>query len=84
MDKQNSFSKIFTPEKMEDFQMMMIPPEAPIEGMNSKASKVGGQILLINIISKEYFFVSWRQITSQLLSTTLSLTTSHFFQNLFS
>jgi len=63
---------------------MMIPPEAPIEGMNSKASKVGGQILLINIISKEYFFVSWRQITSQLLSTTLSLTTSHFFQNLFS
>jgi hypothetical protein len=29
--------------KRDDFQMIMVPCEAPIEGMNSKASNVEGQ-----------------------------------------
>jgi len=38
--------------------MMIEPPEAPTDGMNSKESKEGGQIFLINIRSKVCFFVS--------------------------
>jgi hypothetical protein len=79
MDRQYSFSKTLVPEKREDFQIIMVPPEAPTEGMYPKASKREGQILLINMRSKEDFLVSWRQITLQLLSKILSLTASHFF-----
>jgi hypothetical protein len=53
------FSKILVPEKRKDFQITIVPPEAPTEGMNSKASKEVGQIFLMNKISKDCFFVSW-------------------------
>jgi hypothetical protein len=48
-------------EKRDDFQIIIEPPEAPTEGINSKASKDEGQIFLINKRSKEDFLVSCRQ-----------------------
>jgi hypothetical protein len=56
----------------------MIPPEAPTEGKNSKASKLAGQNFLINWASKVCLLVSCKQITSQPLSEILSLIASHF------
>jgi hypothetical protein len=49
---------------------MIEPPEAPTEGMYSKASKDEGQIFLINIISKNCFLVSCKQTISQLQDIT--------------
>jgi hypothetical protein len=70
--------KASEPEKRDDFQIVMIPPEAPTEGKNSKASKLAGQNFLINWASKVCLLVSCKQITSQPLSEILSLIASHF------
>ena len=62
--------------------MIMDPPEAPTEGINSKASKTAGQIFLMNIRLKDCFLVSCRQTISQLLFITRSLIASHFLSEL--
>jgi hypothetical protein len=66
------------PVNWEDFQIVMIPPEAPTEGKNSKASKLEGRKFLINCISKVCLLVSCKQITSQPLSEILSRIASYF------
>jgi hypothetical protein len=38
-----SLLKASKPENWEDFQIVIIPPEAHTEGKNSKASKLEGQ-----------------------------------------
>jgi hypothetical protein len=50
--------------KTELFQITIIPPDAPFEGMYRKSSKHGGQHVLIKAKSKDSFLVSCRHITS--------------------
>lgn len=57
--------------------MTKIPPEAPIDGLNTKESKACGQKILMKLESKCSFLVSYRQTISQLLSTILSLIEFH-------
>jgi hypothetical protein len=46
-DSEKLFWKAKLPVKSRDFQMVMIPPEAPSEGKYSKESKGDGQKFLI-------------------------------------
>ena len=47
------------------FQIVAIPPEAPLEGIKQYLSNRRGQQDLIKALSKEDFFVSCKQITAQ-------------------
>lgn len=58
------FWKISWPLKMELFHPVMSPPDAPMEGRNSKESKLGGLNFLRNCKSKASLLVSWKQKTS--------------------
>jgi hypothetical protein len=50
---------------MELFQIIINPPEAPLEGTNTYSSKLLGQQDLIKAILKSYFLVSCKQTTEQ-------------------
>jgi hypothetical protein len=65
------------PEKTELFQITIIPPDAPFEGMYRKSSKHGGQQDLIKAISKDSFLVSCRHITSHPQSSITFLKASY-------
>jgi hypothetical protein len=64
------------------FHNIILPPEAPRDGINSKLSKLGGQKFLIYWESKNSLFVSWRQIISHLDSVTLLRIASHLLSEL--
>jgi hypothetical protein len=51
--------------KIELFQIIINPPEAPVEGKTTYSSKRLGHHALIKAISKSSFFVSCKQITEQ-------------------
>lgn len=76
------FMKVSWPKKAELFHATNIPPEAPIDGKNSKESKSGGQKFFRKAASKLSFLVSCKQIISLLLSTILSLMEFHFLSEL--
>jgi hypothetical protein len=61
-----SFWKITLPSSFELFQTAMKPPEFPIEGTKANSSKELGQNLLRSALSKDSFFVSYKQMISQL------------------
>jgi hypothetical protein len=61
----NPLLKILFPVKRELFQVIRISLEAPIEGKNSKASKLEGQMFFKNCLSKASFLVSCRHTMSQ-------------------
>lgn len=70
--------KTSCPRKAVLFHTTRIPPEAPIDGRNSKESKSGEQRFLMKLISKLSFLVSYKQMVSLPLSTILSLMEFHF------
>jgi hypothetical protein len=53
-----SLVKTVSPSKRIPFQMIIEPPEAPIEGRNANLLKAAGEIFLTNNESKFSFFVS--------------------------
>src|SRR4051812_45022479 len=81
MEMENTFWKESCPENRELFQMIIKPPEAPLEGRNSYLVNFGGQNFLMKEISETSFLVSWRQIMSQPDSSILFLRATHFFLN---
>jgi hypothetical protein len=62
--KAKLFWMILWPLNLVLFQMVMMPPEAPSEGMYSKLSYARGQKFLINARSKHSLFVSCKQMMS--------------------
>jgi hypothetical protein len=53
-----SFWKIRLPENIALFQIMIEPPEAPLDGRNSNRSKQAGQIIRIKALSNTDRLVS--------------------------
>jgi hypothetical protein len=73
---------MFEAVKIELFQQIKTPPEAPLEGENANLSKRLGASFLIQELSKLLLFVSCRQKITQPLSSTLFLIASHLSSEL--
>ena len=65
-----------SPEKIELFQPIRMPPEAPADGEKANLSKRLGANFLIKEWSKASFFVYCRQYTKHALSSIFALTAS--------
>lgn len=76
------FVKIKLPTKLELFQRMMLPPEAPAQERNLKKSIWAGQKFLINWVSKDSLLVSCKQIISHLDTRILLLMVFHLSSEL--
>jgi hypothetical protein len=56
---------IIIPEKIELSQIIIRPPDAPSEGINTKSLNLSWQQDLIKLISKSHFLVSCKQTIEQ-------------------
>lgn len=77
----NSSDRITSPEEMELFQTVRMPPEAPLEGTKANLSNRLVQQVLINARSINGFLISWTQTIEKPLVEIASETAKFFYPN---
>jgi hypothetical protein len=82
IDKAKLFCKTKVLEKSKLYQTMSKPPDLPSDVRKIKESNLLGQIFLMKAKSKDSFFVSWKQIMVDPLSSILFMIIGHLIGSL--